>query len=245
MKNDLSILIATSDGYLNYVPNSISLLEKYFEPATSISGSCGSNITIVGETEQIEINSPNKLSYEWVLPGKDGDDMNWGGRMQIGLEKIETKYTFFILEDYYLSQKLSRIFIRYLLDFMQNNNAKKLLLSPIPHWVGGPKSNYENPYVYADTVDTIRRMSPTSFWLTSIQPAIWKTDHLLKLMNKHYDPWEFEVLGSQKLQILETEDSHYVLQLPPDNPIYFNLVRRGNNLSPGALEFLEKEGLSL
>lgn len=212
---NLTIVLGTCDSYLKYIPNCVHLLNKYFEP------SCRK--IIVGETQKIEY-----LGYDWVLPGK----VQWGDRMKQAVGLIDTDYTFFMLDDYYLSQKLSVDFFDWLITFMNRECANKITLTPVPDWAG---------YKYLETIDTIKRMSPQSEWLSSAQPAIWKTSHLLNVLDKNYDPWDFEILGSAKLQ--GKEKSHFVIKL--DEPIYFNFVRKGNVLSEGWEKFLESQGLKL
>lgn len=216
LNEKLSVVIGTCDSYIKYLPNCLTLLDKYFEP----------NIRklIVSETESFE-----KQGYEWILPGKE----QWGKRIGSGLKLINTEYVFFILEDYYISQKLSIDFFNWILTFMDREKANKIIFTTVPDWAN---------YRYTQTIDTIKRMSPCSEWLTSAQPAIWKTNHILNnVVQDDYDPWDFEIKGSEKLK--GRENSHFVVKL--DEPIYFNFVRKGNVLSPGWEQFLRQEGLSL
>lgn len=215
LSNKLSIIIGTCDSYLKYVPNCVTLINKYFEL------SCKK--IIVGETQKIDF-----PGYEWHLPGK----LQWGTRMRQALSLIDTEYVFFMLDDYYLSQKISIQFIKWLTDFMDRELANKLIITTVPDWAN---------YRYLETIDTIKRMSPFSEWLSSAQPAIWKTSHLKQVIEDHYDPWDFEIIGSQKLK--GKENSHFVIKL--DEPIYFNFVRKGGVLSENWNNFLAKENLSL
>lgn len=211
----LSVLIGTCDSYLKYVPNCVHLLNKYF--------AYDCKKLIVGETDKI-----NFPGYDWCTPGK----IQWGSRVKKALSEITTEYTFFMLDDYYLSQKLSVEFINWLLQFMTRENANKITITTVPDWAN---------YRYLETIDTIKRMSPFSEWLSSAQPAIWRTSHLKNVVQENYDPWDFEIIGSEKLK--GKENSHFVIKL--DEPIYFNFVRKGNVLSPGWKEFLDRENIKL
>jgi len=168
----LSILVGTCDDYLEYMPNSMVLMDKYLPTEYPR--------IVAGETQAVE-----RTNYEWCLPGKGV----WGKRMIESLQKVKTDYVFFTLDDYYFSQKLTKEFFDWLLLFMKREKADKLCLTPVPDFA---------QYQYTDTVDTIKRMAPYSNWLTSVQPAIWRTEHLLRLMNEEYSPWDFEVTGSEK-----------------------------------------------
>lgn len=212
---DITVIVGTCDSYLKYIPNCVHLINKYFEPQC--------RKIIVGETQKIECEG-----FEWTLSGK----VQWGKRMKQAVSMIDTEYTFFLLDDYYLSQKLSRDFFDWLITFMNRENANKITITPVPDWAN---------YRYVETIDTIKRMSPYSEWLSSAQPAIWRTSHLLNVLNERYDPWDFEIIGSATLK--GKEKSHFVIKL--DEPIYFNFVRKGNVLSEGWKEFLESQGLKL
>ena len=75
---NFSILIGTCDSYLEYMPNSMTLLDKYLPAVTKV---------VVGETEKID-----RDGYRWVLPGK----AVWGKRMIEALKTIDTEFVFFI-----------------------------------------------------------------------------------------------------------------------------------------------------
>jgi hypothetical protein len=211
---NLSILVGTCDDYLEFMPNSMALMDRYLPDELPR--------IVAGETQAIE--HPN---YEWCLPGKGA----WGKRMVEALQKVKTDYVFFTLDDYYYSQKLTKEFFDWLLVFMEREKADKLCLTPVPSM-----ANYQ----YTETVDTIKRMAPYSNWLTSVQPAIWRTEHLLRLMHEEYSPWSFEVEGSEKAR--HQEKNHYVIKL--DEPVYFNFVRQGKCKTIGWEKFLEQEGLA-
>lgn len=211
----LTVLIGTCDSYLKYVPNCVHLLNKYF--------TYDCKKLIVGEIDKIDF-----PGYEWCIPGK----VQWGSRMKKALSEINTDYTFFMLDDYYLSQKISSGYINWLLEFMDRESANKITITTVPDWAN---------YRYLESIDTIKRMSPSSEWLSSAQPAIWRTSHLKSVMQESYDPWDFEIIGSERLK--GKENSHFVIKL--DEPIYFNFVRKGNILSPGWEEFLDKENIKL
>lgn len=212
---DLTLIIGTCNSYLKYIPNCCSLVSKYFKPPVKK--------IIIGENEYLNI-----TDYYWALPGKE----QWGKRMRLGIEAADTKYVFFMLDDYYLSQKLTIEFISWLIQFMERENANKLSITPVP-----PEANYR----YETTIDTIKKMSDSSDWLASVQPAIWKKDHILKVLQDDYDPWQFEIYGSEKLK--GNVNNQFVIKV--DDPIYFNFVRRGDILSSGWEEFLKSENLKL
>ena len=211
---NLTTVIGTCDSYLDLIPGFSILYERYFEPKVET--------LIVGETQNLDM-----PKYTFITPGQKP----WGERVINALSKVKTKYVFFVLDDYYLSQLLTIEYIEYLLKLMDNRNINKITLTPVPDF-----ANYE----YLESINTMHKMSPKSPWLTSLQPAIWRKDELLKFMEPEYSPWDFEVKGSEIAK--NKIENYFVAKL--DKPIYFNLVRQGKVPSPGWEEFLNKENLT-
>ena len=211
---NLTTIVGTCDSYLDLIPGFSILYERYFEPNIET--------LIVSETENLDI-----PKYKFITPGKK----QWGERIINALSETKTEYVFFVLDDYYLCQLLTNEYIEYLLKFMDNRNVNKIMLSPVPDFA---------KYEYLESINTMHKMSPTSPWLTSVQPAIWRKSELLKFLKPEYTPWNFEVEGSKEAK--NNIENYFVAKL--DNPIYFNMVRKGKQPSPGWEEFLKEQNLT-
>ena len=134
---DITLAIGTCDLYLKFVPNCIYLANKYLEPDIER--------LIIGETEHLDIKN-----YKFINSGK----LDWGQRMINGLNSVKTKYVFFILEDYYLSQKLTKEYFDWMIKFMNRERAKKLIITSVPDWAG---------YKYSVNIDTIKKRNTTEY----------------------------------------------------------------------------------
>ena len=211
---NLTTVVGTCDSYLDLIPGFSILYERYFEPNIET--------LIVSETENLDISK-----YKFITPGKK----QWGERIINALSETKTEYVFFVLDDYYLSQLLTTEYIEYLLKFMDNRKVNKIMLSPVPDFA---------KYEYLESINTMHKMSPTSPWLTSVQPAIWRKSELLKFLKPEYTPWNFEVEGSKEAK--NNIENYFVAKL--DKPIYFNMVRKGKQPSPGWEEFLKEQNLT-
>ena len=211
---NLTTIVGTCDSYLDLIPGFSILYERYFEPNIET--------LIVSETEDLDISK-----YKFITPGKK----QWGERIIQAISETKTEYVFFVLDDYYLSQLLTNEYIEYLLKFMDNHKVNKIMLSPVPDFA---------KYEYLESINTMHKMSPTSPWLTSVQPAIWRKSELLKFLKPEYTPWNFEVKGSELAK--NNIENYFVAKL--DNPIYFNMVRKGKQPSPGWEEFLKEQNLT-
>ena len=211
---NLTTIVGTCDSYLDLIPGFSILYERYFEPNVET--------LIVSETEGLDI-----PKYKFITPGKK----QWGERIIQAISETKTEYVFFVLDDYYLSQLLTNEYIEYLLKFMDNHKVNKIMLSPVPDFA---------KYEYLESINTMHKMSPNSPWLTSVQPALWRKSELLKFLKPEYTPWNFEVKGSKLAK--NNIENYFVAKL--DNPIYFNMVRKGKQPSPGWEEFLKEQNLT-
>lgn len=147
-KLNLSLLVGTSDVYINLMPNFVKQYNKYTNMDI--------DRIIVGET--IKLDFPG---FTFLTPGAG---IPWSDRMAIGLSKIKTDFTFFLLDDYYLCKRLSKEFFEWTVKFLTKENGNKLLICPVDQQTG---------YTYTESVDTYRRMSPNSVWLASMQASIY------------------------------------------------------------------------
>lgn len=209
---NLSVLVATCDIYSRLWPNFLTCFNRYWEPPT--------DILFVGEMLTV----PN---YPTHTPGLC---IPWGTRMLGALENC-AENVFFILEDYYLAEKLHIERIEGYLDAVERHNMNRLQISPLDR-------GYDYQH-YGEGVGGYKEILPAGHYVISCQPSIWKREWLQKTIQPHYSPWDFEILGSRELAKQETRT--YIAEV--EKPIYFNAVRRGFRKSEGWEKFREREGL--
>lgn len=210
--NNVSVLIGTCDSYSQFWKNFDILFKRYWKPKTKN--------YLVSETKTFDDDH-----YITCTPGVS----SWGKRMNHALRLIDTEYTIFVLEDYYFSLEISDEYIQTLIDKMDKYHADKCMFA----------SNCSY-YTLEVLESNLYRFKQNSMYLTSIQPSVWKTDLLRKLMVDSYSPWDFELVGTPVLAAMNK-----CILLDIKNEVYFNMVRRGGQLSVGWQDFLKKEGLTL
>lgn len=220
MKN-LSLLIGTCDSYSFLWNNFVKLANKYWQV------DCPK--LFVSETKSAEY-----PGYEFYTSGIACDhSQNWSNRMLSAIDLIDTEYTFFVLEDYYFTENLDKAELDFHIDFMEEVSANKIMFETLC-----PQLTLINPINRLGR--TIYQLSPYSKYLTSLQPAIWKTEYLKNVMQKNWTPWEFELNGSSNLMGRET-NTYLALR---EKRAYWNALRKGKRLSPGWEELREKENLT-
>jgi hypothetical protein len=210
---NISILIGSCDAYSPLWKNFDILFQRYWHLPTK-------NI-IVSETEIF-----NNSHYITTTPGK----LQWGTRILDALEQIDTEYTFFILDDYYLTEPFTQEFIDNHISILEKYNAQKIM----------PDIDYGEPIYYLDHIqDDLYKFKISSDYLNSVQPAIWKTDYLKQVLKPEYSPWNFEVEGNEYTKTL---NSTILLKARPEH-MYFNFVRIGGIISEGWEQLYIKENL--
>jgi len=204
MKN-ITLLIGTCDSYSILWNNFVTLTDKYWN--------IDCKKIFVTETK-----IPNYPGYDVHAPGK----LPWSDRMASALKSIDTEYVFFILEDYFFTEEINQEEILFHTNFLEEVKGNKVMLD-----VWCRHLTLINERKWNDR--TLYRLSPHSNYLTSMQPSVWKTDHLKKCMKENWSPWEFEIPGTNNIKGSE----HGTYLMLRDHKLYWNAVRQGLKLCPG------------
>ena len=227
----VTTLIGSCDSYSPLWKNFDILYKRYSELNTE-------NLLV---SETIKSTESPFINEYTVLT--DGVGLSWGERMLRALDRVTTPYVFFILDDYYFTQSLSKEFLKTSLDLMNKHKADKLLFDILYPMYS--VTELESGSVYKFNMD--------SEYLNSIQPGFWKVDYLKKVLQPEYSPWDFEVKGNE---LAATKDGTILLKrLDPPNDtndvetkkklyrFYHNFVRVGGVISEGWEDLYAKEGL--
>lgn len=209
----VSVLIGSCDAYSPLWKNFDILFRRYWKLNTK-------NVLV---SETIPFN--NDL-YQTILPGK----LQWGERMLLGLNEIDTEYVVFLLDDYYLTETFTQEFVDEHISIIEFYNAHKIMMD----------INYGEPiYSLEHQHKDLYKFKPHSEYLNSIQPSIWRTDYLKQVMKPNYSPWQFEIDGNV---FTKTLNPTIILKARPEH-MYFNFVRIGYNISEGWENLYRKENL--
>jgi len=210
---NVSVLIGSCDAYSPLWTNFDILFRRYWKLNTK-------NI-LVSETLPFD-----NEHYTTLLPG----NLQWGERMLKGLEEIDTEYTVFLLDDYYLTEPFTQEFVEQHISILEECNAQKIMMD----------IDYGEPVYYLEHLkDDLYKFKPHSDYLNSVQPSIWKTDYLREVMKPTYSPWQFEVEGNN---FTKTLNPTILLKARPEH-MYFNFVRIGGRVSEGWEDLYIKENL--
>lgn len=177
--DDVTILVNTCDKYEDVWYPFFKLLKIHWPEC---------------EKNRIVLNTETKIydcDFLKVETFCGGSDKTWSQRLKCVLEKIDTEFVLFFLDDFFLMSRVSTESldeavgllrsdesIGYIgLKYNKNHDFKdKSIVSPQEHFLD------------RDTINNANRLNCNT--------ALWRKDWLMSLIRSHENPWEFEKYGS-------------------------------------------------
>ena len=162
---NLAIYVSSYDGCKDLWDTFFEIFERYWSD-------CKYKIYL--------INNNIKYEKEKITIINTGDEVNWFDRTIKSLEQLDEKYIMFLLEDYFISKKISNDYIDKIISDMEENEIFFVRLSN-----AGIK--YKRKY------EIVQYNIP---YYISLQPGIWnrkKLIDILKNIENGKTPWDFEV----------------------------------------------------
>ena len=213
----ITLLIGTCDSYSFLWDNFITLCDKHWL--------VDCEKIFISETKEVEA-----TGYKTHLSGNGP----WTDRIMSALDNVKTEYTFFVLEDYFLTEPISQEEIKLHIDFIEKFKANKVMMEPLSYLMKYDMGNFidfqgRRAYKVMDHSD----------YLASVQPSVWRTDFFRQVIKKNWNPWEFECAGTDAIR----GQDNRVYDMLRQEKIYWNAVRRGGQISPGWEEVKNKFNL--
>ena len=178
LNQNLTIVVNSCDAYVDV----LSLFRIFFRRFWP---DCPFEIVVHTETREYGLNSSRLSSFP---PTKH--DI-WGARVQRTLNNISTDYVLMLYDDFFLNSNISNLSILHALDLIDSNNLAALYLT--------------KPYIDVSTylpitLENYLRISPSSDFLLSSRPAIWRKNILFNSISQHDSPWSWELFGSYRFR---------------------------------------------
>jgi len=219
--NNITLLIGTCDKYSFLWDNFKTLEKKYIDLPDSPK---------IVFTESLDFGEGYTMSHL--------DDPHWSNLLSNALKEVTTEFVFFVLEDYFFTQKITNDDFERITQAMGKHGVDKFMFS-------GPKALAHHnvtpmrPIVALTLAGNQYLQHISSQYITSVQPSIWKTDYLRECVEKNWTAWEFEIEGSKgRAGYLQ----HTIAYHMPEN-LFFNVVKQGFTANPGWEEIKERENL--
>jgi len=166
--HDFGILVISCDAYIDAADVFFDLMEKYWPD-------CKHPLYF--------INNSIKREYKNTVLINAGNELDWSERLKKALEQIDEKYLLFMLEDYYIGEKVNSEVIDNAIAIMEKERLKYYRIT------NTPKGNckYKN-YEFLSAIPDNQRYG------INLQAAIWRRDFLLNVLGeKDVSAWEVEI----------------------------------------------------
>ena len=202
-KLDITMIIGTCDKYDMFWENFMILCDKFWQ--------IDCRKIWIGETKKVP-----STEYETHLPGAG---LPWSNRILSALNTVDTKYIFQMAEDFYLREPITHERISKYINFLDKRDGNKMLIAP-----------YDNPAAY--TLETkldegFFKLNNNSDYQTSVMPSVWKTDWIKEVLLPNWDPWQFEITGTNRIKGQNNKVYMDIQEYPGIAP---GICRRGGKL---------------
>lgn len=182
INHDLTILIVSYDGYKD-------MWTDFFNCKKLNWSDC--------PYETVLANNEENFQFEGVRVINCGKEAQWSTRTRKALENIETRYVCFMLEDFFISQKVDNSVVKDALETMTKSNIVYYKLLSL--------SKLTTPYFNKEKGE---RIIPANLhYGVSLMAAIWDRKYFLNLIGPDdYNPWKFEAERNIDIQSAKSTD---------------------------------------
>jgi len=194
LKNKISVLIPTCDSYSN--------CWEGLGLSWEILSGLDLNIYVISDN--------NKFNYEYknIIPlsinKPDYTKYDFSNKLIYALDKIKTKYVLLMCDDMWPERSIKNIMPEFI-KFMDNEQADCLRIHEKLHWWG---YDFETSDKFIGG-NRVLKMQQDSVWLLTHNAAIWNVEYLKSIMFPNEDPWNNEILGTERAKLKPHNQYHY------------------------------------
>ncbi len=226
MKNKIaSVLISSCDNFSDCWDPYFHGLKKYWPD-------CPYDVYII--TNYLDIKG------DLVRAIKVGEDRGWANNMLLALKYVKAPYILYTHEDFWIKTRVDTNVIEDYIRLIEMDKADYVGLYP------GSK-----PYIPFALDGRLNVISDSALYRTSLQVALWRKKVLEDLIVEGENPWQFEILGTERSKHFEIKFLS-VKRFHDENnaPYHFGInyvctaINKGR-WSKEALQYAESEGLTI
>jgi len=203
MRNKVSLLVHTCDGYRNFWPGMFYTLDFYWDMDSVPVYFAAEDVT----PSSLDIDCKG-IKYQidprinWINTGKG----EFSDRFMRAVKEIDSEWIIYIQEDMWLKRGLSKDLIDELIECAKKENADSVKIHAVLY--------YYNGYILEKTENKIGsknllRYSDGDNFLLSHNATIWKKEYILKHQREGEDPWQNEIRGSERMSSEPHNHLHY------------------------------------
>lgn len=182
---DFRILLTTSDGYIGAVLPYAWLLKKYWPDHPDV---------VVGGFALPDFQMPPGFSFLSLGDQKDFPLSKWSDMLYNFLTMVDDEVFMFTLEDMWVIEPVKVDVVKRIYDYMmQFRYVIRFDLTGDRLHAGGSR------FYGMLGDDRIIWAPPGSPYHMSTMPALWRKEHLLKVLIPNETPWDLEISGTTRL----------------------------------------------
>lgn len=170
MNKRLEVFVSSVDSYSDAWQYFFILFDKYWPD-------CVYPVNLMSNKKRLDKNRVNTIPV--------GDIKEWGLSIKKALKLVQADYVLLLFEDFFINKKIDSFLINKYFKFMIENDLDyfRLKASPPPL----------KKRIISPNIGKIKFMDAYN---CSCQPAIYKKEVLIKLIEDDFTPWDFEIKGS-------------------------------------------------
>ncbi|MBQ6570222.1 MAG: hypothetical protein IJL87_08185 [Clostridia bacterium] len=173
---DVSILVNTCDLYEDAWNPFFRLLQIQWKD-------CPKKVYLNTETKKYT--DP----YFDVVTVNSSPGDKWGARLLKAIDKIDTEYVFFFLEDFFIQKPVNTDILETAISCLDNEKDVGAIRF-VPHVSASWCEKGTETYGYFSFIPLSWKARNTTM------PSLWRKDYLKKITRAYESPWEFETFGS-------------------------------------------------
>lgn len=114
----------------------------------------------------------------------------WSKRLLEALNEIKTEYVLIMLDDYYIKDQVQVERLDKCISWMENDSS--IAVFNLQKFTSG---KFDDGKFEGFSIRSIEEP-----YILNAQVGIWRKENLINLINPYENPWQFEVLGSQRVK---------------------------------------------
>ena len=188
---DVTVLVNSCDSYEDTWRPFFILFKKYWKD-------CPYDIVLNTESKIFSMEGVKINCFQLY---EKSQKIAYGKRMLDHLKQIRSKYIFLLMDDFFIRRPVKTERIEQCLQWMKEN----------PEIAVFSFENVKDELNIKDNMFKGFELRPQfGEYKLNLQAALWRKSALIKYTKKHENPWQFEIIGSQRT--FWTKDKFYVFQ---------------------------------
>lgn len=174
-----SILVTSCDSYDD-------AWEPFFKLLNIMWSECDMPIYLNTETKTFDSGYLEvKALHPGSLTDNKGKPISWSNRLKQAVEKIDSKYILFFLEDFFLMSPVRIDVVNKSIEYMESNKNIGII------------DFYREPHEKEFVLDEFSYVDNNYDYAVNAMAAIWRKDFLLQILRDE-NPWDFEFFATRR-----------------------------------------------